>query len=446
MVEANVKIMEDLQHYLSICCEDAVIRSRFTTGAGAFSRTRKLPMQRVALLILNFLKRSLNVEIKDFFERALNDTGISCSKGAFCLQRLKLKPSFFFVWNQLLVSGFYEHYGAAVKRWNGLRLWAADGSMVYLLNTASLRSHFGVQRNKHGERVMARALQIEDVLNGVTVYGNLFSMSTSEQSVMYQLAESLPPDALLLLDRNFASYALMYLLIHQEQSRHFVIRCKTGASFKEVACFMRSRQTSRVVTIHPSSSSIQILYGLGYRVTSKTGLTIRMVKIKLPNGETEVLLTNLLDGGQYSTKEIGKLYGLRWKIEIKFYKQKHLLRMEEFSGHSVCAVCQDYLANVLVSNLHSLIEKQCQVHITLLSEKRTYVYRINYSASLAAMKHTIVHLWTRPVETVLTLLSLQRLFEAHVEPERAGRFFPRIRRHNRRNGRVQTFTNYRRNI
>ena len=71
MVEANVKIMEDLQSYLDVCCEESEIRNKFTAKASDFSRTRKLPMQRVALLVLNFLKRSLNVEIKEFFEKAL---------------------------------------------------------------------------------------------------------------------------------------------------------------------------------------------------------------------------------------------------------------------------------------------------------------------------------------------------------------------------------------
>jgi hypothetical protein len=64
MVTANVKIMEDLQTYLNMCCEESELKNKFISKAGDFSRNRKLPMQRVALLVINFLKRSLNVEIK----------------------------------------------------------------------------------------------------------------------------------------------------------------------------------------------------------------------------------------------------------------------------------------------------------------------------------------------------------------------------------------------
>lgn len=446
MVQANVKILEDLQTYLNVCCEESEIRNRFISKTSDFSRNRKLPMERVALMVLNFLKRSLNVEIKEFFEKALCENNVSCSKGAFCLQRLKLNPSFFFLWNQILTGSFYEHYKEEVKRWKGFRLLATDGSMIYLINNPSLRAYFGAQNNQYGDRVMARVMQVEDVLNNIIVFGNLFPISVSEQSVTYQLATSYPPDSLLLFDRNFASYALMYLLINQEQSRHFVIRCKTAGSFTEVASFLHSHKTSKLVTLYASQASINILSELGYKVNKETGITVRMVRIKLPNGETEVLLTNLVDERQYSVEEIKELYGLRWRIETKYFKQKNQMLLEEFSGHSVCSVRQDYLANVFVSNLHNLIEKQCNLLLLLMDDKRKYSYRINQSASLALMKNTIVKLLIRQNETVLILLALQKAFERYLEPERKGRSCPRIRKHKRRHGRFQTFTNYKRNL
>lgn len=446
MVQANVKVMQDLQAYLEVCCGESDIRSKFTSSEHDFSRRRKLPMERVALLVLNFLKRSLNVEIREFFEKALGEEKLSCSKGAFCLQRLKLHPSFFFLWNQILVSGFYEHYGEEVKRWKGFRLLATDGSMAYLLDKPSLRNYFGVQDNQYGQRVMARMVQVEDVLNRIIFYGNIVPISVSEQSIAYSLADHYPADSLLLFDRNFASYALMYLLMNQEESRHFVIRCKTARTFNEVTSFLRSPQSSKVVNITAAESGIRILRELGYKINHKTAIKVRMVKFKLPNGETEVLLTNLMDERVYSVEDIKQLYGLRWRIETKYYKQKNQMLLEEFSGHSTCSVQQDYFANVLVANLHNLIEKQSDVHLSLLEEKRKYAYRINQSASLASMKHLIVRLLLQKKETILILLELQRVFEKYLEPERNGRLSPRIRKHKRRHGRFQTFTNYKRNL
>lgn len=403
-------------------------------------------MERVALMVINFLKRSLNVEIKEFFEKALGEEKICCTKGAFCLQRLKLHPSFFFLWNQILTDSFYEHYAQDIKRWKGFRVFGTDGSMAYLLDRVSLRDYFGVQDNQYGDRVMARIVQVEDVLNRITVYGNIVPLHLSEQSVAYSLADRYPADSLLLFDRNFASYTLMYLLMSQEISRHFVIRCKTRGAFREVASFMRSPKSSKVVTMKPSALSIKTLHDRGYRVNTNTAIKVRMVKFKLPNAETEVLLTNLLDDKEYSVEDLKHIYGLRWRIETQYHKQKNQMMLEEFSGHSVCSVQQDYFANVFVSNLHELIEKQSEVHLSLLEEKRKYAYRINQSASLAAMKHQVVRLLLDKKRILMILLQLQRTFEMYLEPEREGRISPRIRKYKRRNGRCQTFTNYKRNL
>lgn len=446
MVQANVKIMQDLQAYLEVCCKESETRRKFISSEHDFTRRRKLPMESVALLVVNFLKRSLNVEIREFFEKALGEEKMSCTKGAFCLQRLKLHPSFFFLWNQILAASFYEHYGQEVKRWRGFRLLATDGSMAYLLDQPSLKEYFGVQNNQYGDRVMARIVQVEDVLNHITVYGNILPLCVSEQSVAYQLASSYPPDSLLLFDRNFANYVLMYLLINQEESRHFVIRSKIGGSFKEVISFLPSDKSSKIVNLYAAESGIRILGGLGYKINTKTAIKVRMVKVNLPNGETEVLLTNLLDEKLYSVEDIKELYRLRWRIETKYYKQKNQMLLEEFSGHSLCSVRQDYFANVFVSNLHNLIEKQSDVHLSLIEEKRRYAYKINQSASLASMKHLVVRLLLQKKATVLILLELQRAFEKYLEPERDGRVSPRIRKHKRRHGRFQTFTNFKRNL
>ena len=72
------------------------------------------------------------------------------------------------------------------------------------------------------------------------------------------------------------------------------MRCKTTFS-NEVKNFVASNKINLITTIYPSSESIESLGEHGYIVTKKTGISIRMVKAKLPDGEIEVLLTNLYD-------------------------------------------------------------------------------------------------------------------------------------------------------
>jgi hypothetical protein len=76
-----------------------------------FTRRRVLTFNLLVILIVYALKRSLSVELQDFFARFYSGER-TCSKQAFCSRRAKLKPVFFHDWNQILVEGFYQQYRA----------------------------------------------------------------------------------------------------------------------------------------------------------------------------------------------------------------------------------------------------------------------------------------------------------------------------------------------
>jgi hypothetical protein len=127
MVEANLKIIEELKYFLDTVSDDADIRKLVTQSQTDFSRDRKLPLTRLAGIIINLPKRSLSIEIQEFFDSL--EKGLEAStKGAFSLQRTKLQALFFELWNQWLVNSFYHYYGEKVQRWRGFRIQAIDGS------------------------------------------------------------------------------------------------------------------------------------------------------------------------------------------------------------------------------------------------------------------------------------------------------------------------------
>ena len=172
MVAANLKIIEELKLFLETISSDPELRKLVTENENDFSRKRKLSLERIAGIIINMPKRSLSIEIQEFFD-SMGKGLDSCTKGAFSLQRTKLKPLFFLVWNKWLVDNFYHYYGKHVKRWRDFRLQAVDGSTVYLLNKKEIVDHFGTHGNKHTSTALARVLQIHDVLNDITVWGDI---------------------------------------------------------------------------------------------------------------------------------------------------------------------------------------------------------------------------------------------------------------------------------
>lgn len=443
MVAANLQIIAELKLFLEEVSQNAKVRKLVTVGEEDFSRNRKLPMERLVGIIINMPKRSLSIEIREFFD-SLGGEEDGCTKSAFSMQRSKLQPLFFKAWHEWLVKSFYHYYGDNIKCWKGFRLQAVDGSTAYLPNRKDVIAHFGTQDNQHVGVPMARVMQVYDVLNEITVWGSISPIKESEQAIIATQITQLSTDSLTLFDRGYPGYALMYLMLNQETPRHFVMRCRTNFN-KIVKQFAGSRKRSKIVEFTPGPEAIAMLLKHGYIVTEHTTIKVRMVRITLPTGEDEILLTSLYDEKLYGIEDLKCLYGLRWGIETSYGKQKNQQQMEQFSGHRVICIQQDYFAGLFVGNLQSLIEKQCQNYLHKINKQRKYDYRINRNISWASLKHNIVRLFLQENPQDI-LLQLQVAFEQNAEPVRPGRKFPRTFKAKRLKGKYQTFTNYKRAI
>lgn len=443
MVEANVKIIEELKSFLKSVAEDEELRGLVTMSGKDFTRNRKLNMARLTGMIINLPKRSLAIEIQEFFETL--EMGIEpATKGAFSLQRSKLRPVFFHAWNKWLISCFYEFYGSRVKRWKQFRLQAVDGSTAYLINTKEVVEQFGTQNNQHGSTAMARVMQIYDILNNLTVWGVIRPICESEKGIIARQVSHLYEDSLTLFDRGYPSFALMYLMLNQETPRHFIMRCK--ATFNsEVRQFVSSGKSSQIIELGATREAIAALHEYGYKITYQTKIKVRMVKVMLSNGEVEVLLTNLYDERLFPVSDLKYLYGLRWGIETAYGKQKNQMQMEQFSGHRTICIQQDYAAGLFVANLQSLIEKQCQSKVKQVNQRRQNKWQINRNISWASLKHNIIKLFLLDHPRKI-LRKLQKAFQRNLEPIRPGRQNPRTTKAKRLNGKYQTVTNYRRAI
>lgn len=443
MVETNLRIIEELKQILETISTDGETRKLFVSRETDFTRERKLTMEKIVGILINLPKRSLGIEIREFFG-VLGQGNRAATKGAFSLQRGKLLPLFFHVWNSCLAELFYRHYGDSVRRWRGFRLLAVDGSTVYLPRTKELAEEFGTQDNQYTQVPMARAMQVHDVLNDLVLRGDIFPMAESERAILAKWTTGLYTDSLTMFDRGFPAFATIYLLTAQETPRHFVMRCKLDFN-NEVRCFAEGSSLSETTGFRPGRKAIDTLWENGYHIRPDTTVKVRMVKVGLPTGETEVLLTNLYDAELYTVEDLAYLYGLRWGVETAFGSQKNQQQIEQFSGHRAICIRQDYAADLFVANLQSLIAKQCGQYLEEVNRRRKHDYKINGNISWASLKHNIVRLFLDrdPGEI---LVRLQGEFQENLEPIRPGRNGPRIKRSKRLKGKYQTLTNYRRAI
>lgn len=67
--------------------------------------------------------------------------------------------------------------------------------------------------------------------------------------------------------------------------------------------------------------------------------------------------------------------------------------MEQFKEYRVICMQQDYVAELFVANLQSLIEKQSERYLHNVNKQRKHIYRINRNISWASLYHQIVRLF-----------------------------------------------------
>jgi hypothetical protein len=97
--------------------------------------------------------------------------GERCSKSA----RKKLKAPFFQAWNETVTLEIRPSVGVT------LIIQEANGFTAHLMNKEEMVKHFGTQENQHGGVPVARLMQVYDVLNGLTVKADIYSIKMLEQ-------------------------------------------------------------------------------------------------------------------------------------------------------------------------------------------------------------------------------------------------------------------------
>ena len=385
-----------------------------------FTRERKQPFSSALMLMFNFLRKSLAIEIDGFLSYLKGGLGRGKDSGftssAFIQNRKKINPAVFSHLSGVIIDNFYTKDNDGLKLWNGFRVLAVDGSRITLPNTTELRKCFGAAKNQSQvEVVQARASILYDVLNRVVLDATLGKMEQGEQELALGHSHRWQQKDLIIYDRGYPSYDL----IHEHVSAKIdcLIRVKTSYGFSAVSSFVVSGKKSLITELSPKKNSS--FKGKSYGKDSK--IRVRLVRVELSGGEIEVLLTTLLDSKKYPSKMFGQLYFLRWKIETFYDELKNKLKVENFTGYSQNSINQDFLCAIFISNLQSIMVNDMQDELAEQDDERKYSYKVNTNLSYGFLKNRILDLLgqKQPLENVF--LELQQLFLKHTVPIRNNR-------------------------
>lgn len=349
-----------------------------------FIRDRKLGFLGVVLFLLNLPKRKLGLELNDYQDNSGLET---FSVSAFSQARYKIKHKYFIDLNKYLIKNIYEDLSKELKTWRGHRLISWDGTTQSVLFDAACEAEFGGSKNQHGIKPLARAVHCYDVLNTFLLDSKLFSYNIGEQTIVKELITNHEKNDIAIYDRNFGSYELMYL--HDNQELKYIIRAELTFN-KQVIAFEKSKKRSQIVQMPITKIALEKLTAAGYKVSQSDMIRVRLIKVTLITGVTEILMTNLLEAKKYPKHIFGELYKLRWNDETGYDVLKNKLQIEIFSGHKVEAIYQDFYATMIAYNINILLTIPTIESAKEVSIERKYEYKINRNFSIGIIKKYFV--------------------------------------------------------
>lgn len=436
MYDANIKIISELKDFIDIIVTNKDVQNHFCISEENFTRNRKLPFEKLVLLITKLCKKTLSVEIENFFEEM--GCSMPCSVSAFTQQRVKLEPVFFCWWNKVLWDSHRLYYGNDVRRWKGYRVMAGDGSSISLVNNIVLSKHFGGQSNQSASFVLAKTFYHYDVLNELVYMSQIKHYRYGELNMAYDAVGEIEDDMLTIYDRNFSNYKMVALHMLQECERKFVIRAKETQNIART--FIASRELSSIIYMHPTKLAIDGLRKSGFVVDKNMLLKVRLVRVELPSS-IEVLITNLWEEDGHPAGQFKDLYAMRWGVETNIGIQKNIMQLESFSGLTVHSVLQDFYATVMMANLHSLMIKDAQKTIEKTMQHRKYPMKVNKNKSFGRLKINIIYIFVNnDIETILQ--KLHDYFIRDPIPIKKGRSVERKRKNIQAKCKHKTFGNF----
>jgi hypothetical protein len=436
MLDTNVKLIFELKSFITTIYSEVELLDHFRYSKSDFVRNRKLNFVDLILLITKLCKKTLSIELLNFF----NDLGKNCNYtvSAYVQHRAKLKPLFFRVWNKILCDNWYSLNALSVKKWKNYRVIAADGSNITLVNTTALNNYFGGQHNQTQSYTLAKTFYHYDVLNELIIQSNIQPYKKGELPMAYDLIDSIEEDMLMIYDRNFSNYKMLAMHLWQERERKFVIRAKDSLAI--IKKFKESGKSTDEVNWLPTESAKKGLQKSGYLINNTTTLKVRLVRVELETC-TEVLITNLWEDEGYCSSIFKDLYFMRWGIETNIALQKNIMQLESFSGLNVNAVEQDFYATIFMSNLQSALIKQPQKNIDEKVNTRKYPIKINKNKSFGMLKSNLVELFIQnKSETILK--KLYDFFLKEILPIRKNRKFERVKKNIHSHSKYKTYTNF----
>lgn len=205
------------------------------------------------------------------------------------------------------------------RQFYGRRVFAIDGHLLKTPDAPPNRGQFGLPGASRGESAFPqlRMVALDDLGPRLLRAVRIGSFKTDERTLIRRLLPDVPQHALVLLDRNFIAWALLWDLVHQRHA-DFVLRLKHNI------------QPTIRTPLGPGDALGEFSIRNDVRRRRPelpTTWRLRLVEVQLPGVDEPLrLLTTLTDSAAVPAHAIAELYRDRWEQETAMDEIKtHLL-------------------------------------------------------------------------------------------------------------------------
>lgn len=380
-------------------------------------RRRKLPAEQVVWLVLGmalFTDRSIR-DVVDHLGLVLGDNpSLAPSNVTKARYRLGDEPMQWLfekiatVWSETPGLGDYQE----------LSLWGVDGSTLRVADSDENFEYFGKPGGRAGKNdagyPQLRLVALMNLSNRLLADARFGPWLKSENELAKELWEEIPDDSLVIIDRNFLSYMLLFELIAGRDNRHFLMRLKKNSKID-------------IVKTLPDGTAIGHIYPTRALRRQKQGLPepieVRVIAYLGPDGTPGRLITTLLDHKRYLATELLELYHERWEIELGYDELKtHMLERKEcLRSQKPVGVHQELWGQLLVYNL---VRREM---LLAAKEFKLPPKRISFRSSLLWIRTFWLTSWqTSPGNVPKSLANFRSTLDVLILPERRSeRRYPR---------------------
>lgn len=351
-----------------------------------FTRNRKLSLNSLLHILLNFSGKSLQNELFAYYSPPRLISQAVPTKSAFSLQRQKL------LWQgcYALFRSFTDSL-PYLKLFEGYRLLACDGSSVSIPRNEKDEDFSVVTREDRKSYNQLHINGLFDILNRIYIDciidpGNHVQERAALNNMVNRLDN--PLMSIILADRGYEGYNDIAFLI--ESHVNFLIRGKDLESngflhsLKLPADGELDIDVDKILTFKRCKAFINddsyvILKPRNFSLMGSSDtypIKFRLVRIRLDDDSFECLVTNL-PRDKFPPKKLKKLYHLRWGIENAYRDLKYTVDLLHFHGKSTQAVLQEVFCSLTMFNYCAYL---C-VHADILHIRKgtKYQYKVNFA-------------------------------------------------------------------